>query len=412
MQILSAPYLLDKKAKLKENQAIVIDQGIITEVGSVPDLVQKYPQAERKDFAGSILLPGLVNAHTQLESLSLEPTTPRPNEAAPMSSWLLRSWEHRKHITPVDRRSHLKEGIQKLLECGTTSVGDVGNYVGVVGSLPKDSLRMVLYAELFTSAEPSVQTDYEALMTIVDEIAALDTPHLRPGIFPYSAYTVSSSLLKIFSQNTKQSKASLKIHAAESFAEMQFFFESTGEFADVLFPKLGWDQLPPAHRKTPIQFLDSIGFLSSQPALVGCTQLADGDIQTIARRGAKVIFTPRHQAALQLGVPPLKKLRKAGIPVGLGTNGGSVSLWDEMRFVLAREKEAESLWQMATLEGAEVLGLANEIGSLETGKRADVIVVKFPKKAGSDPLTTLIQETNERQIEAVFIDGKEAKIHG
>lgn len=411
MQILSAPYLLDKKAKLKENQAIVIDQGIIMEVGSAPDLVQKYPQAERKDFTGCILLPGLVNAHTQLELLSLEPTTPRPNEAAPMTSWLLRSWEHRKHITPVERRSHLKEGIQKLLECGTTCVGDVGNYVGAVGSLPKDSLRMVLYAELFTSAEPSVQTDYEALMTIVDEIAALDTPHLRPGIFPYSAYTVSSSLLKIFSQNAKRSHTSLKIHAAESFAEMQFFFESTGEFADVLFPKLGWDQLPPAHRKTPIQFLDSIGFLNSQPALVGCSQLADGDIQTIARRGAKVIFTPRHQAALQLGVPPLKKLRKAGIPVGLGTNGGSVSLWDEMRFVLAREKEAESLWQMATLEGAEVLGLANEIGSLETGKRADVIVVKFPKKTGPDPLTTLIQETNERQIEAVFIDGKEAKIH-
>ncbi len=413
MKILTAPYVLTMQGPIREKQGVVIDEGLILEIGPVDTLLQKYPKATREDYAQSVLMPGLVNAHSQLEFLSLAQT----GKSLSLTEWLILTREHRKKITPVERRTHLLEGMDRLLSAGTTCTADVGDYVGVIPSLAKQPLRMILFPEIFTSAEKTVQTDYEAVFTMVDEIAALDSPHIRPGLSPYAAYTVSGSLLKILSRAAEQQKLPIKIHAAESFAEMQFFFESAGEIAEQLFPALGWDTLPLPHRKTPIQFLDSLQFLGPRTILVGGIHLADGDLQILKKRESKIAFTPRHQAACQFGILPLKKLKQAGIPIGLGTDGlglQSVSLWDEMRYVLDRPKEyglsALDLLQMATLEAARVLGMEREIGSLEPKKRADLIAVKLPPKTTSEQLlTTLIQETSEGQIKAVYIDGQKIR---
>lgn len=416
MEILTANALLDRDTNFKKGWGLVIEDGRILEVGLQEKLLKGHPEIKPQDYPDCLIMPGLINAHTQLELLNYERPKSAGTDTPPFVSWLIETWEYRKRLTPAARRGQLLEGIDRLLRSGTTCVGDTGNYVGVLSSIPKRGLRMVLYPEIFTSAEKSVQTDYEGALTLMDEIIAMDSPRIRPGMAPYAAYTVSTPLLKILGQNTARIGAELKIHAAESFAEMQFFYESGGEIAEQLFPALGWGELPPPHRKTPIGYLNSIGLLQKKPALVGGIHLADEDIRLMAQEGAKVILTPRLHASLKLGIPPIKKLLAAGIPVGLGTDGigsFSISLWDEMRFVLNREPEygltAKSLLQRTTLDAARTLGLDKKIGSLESGKQADLILVCLPKKTGNDPLRSLIEETNEPQIKAVFIDGEKIK---
>jgi cytosine/adenosine deaminase-related metal-dependent hydrolase len=261
---------------------------------------------------------------------------------------------------------------------------------------------------------------FEGAFSQVDEILDSKSTRLGGGLAPYAAYTLSRHLLKILSQHARELRIPFKIHVAETFSEMQFFYESSGEIAEKIFPALGWgNQLPPEHRKTPIQYLESIGFLEGA-TLVGCNHLAEGDLQMIAKRRARVVHSPRSNARLKLGTPPIRKLRELGVRVALGTDSSgalySLSLWDEMRYILnhypeAEQPSADDLLKMATIEGAKALGLGDRIGTLEDGKEADLIAVRLtpefdPKKLAS----SLIQNTTDREIAAVFVEGKKVKL--
>ncbi|MBI2082009.1 MAG: amidohydrolase family protein [Deltaproteobacteria bacterium] len=409
LKLLSAQYLLPISEGPIPEGAVVIAEGKIVEIGPLSKIREKYPDAPSEEFNNTVLMPGLVNTDTHLELLSLEDDGREPN----FIDWFFARLEHKQRLTPTERRANLSEGVRHLLQCGTTTVGDVGDYTGALSHLDDFPIRMTLFPEILTSAEADVQDRYQASLALVEEIIGKQSPRLTAGIAPYSAYTVSKNLLKVIGQQATQ--IPIKIHASESFAEMQFFFESTGEIAERLFPRLGWtNSLPPPHRKTPIQFLDSIHLLSNRSLLVGCLHLAEGDLQTLVKRQTPVVLTPRAQKYLKLGESPIGKLKKAKIKIGLGTNGlgpkQSLSLWEEMR-LLAEDLKPEEILQIATLGGATVLGQEKEIGSMELGKRADLIAVKIsPKTSRKDLIPHLIDRTTEREIASVFIDGEKVRI--
>ncbi|HSA58493.1 MAG TPA: amidohydrolase family protein, partial [bacterium] len=334
--------------------------------------------------------------------------------------WLTLGWNHRRSLTPAGRRQCFDDGIRQLLRSGTTCVGDAGQYVGVIPQAANSPMRMVLFPELLTGGDADILDGYEGAFSQVDEILDCKSSRLSAGLAPYAAYTLSRHLLKILSQHARELRIPCKIHVAETFSEMQFFYESSGEIAERLFPAMGWaNQLPPEHRKTPIQYLDSIGFLENA-TLIGCNHLADNDLETIARNRARVVHSPRSNARLKLGNPPLKKLRETGSLVALGTDGTgalySLSLWDEMRFIRNHYPEAdqpspEDLLRMATIEGAKALGLGDRIGTLERGKEADLIAVRLPEKVTPKRLAnTLIENTTDREIAAVFVEGKRVRV--
>ncbi len=428
MKVLTARFLLPIASAPIENGAILLgDNGTLSDVGPRDKILKKYPDAVIEEFANSVLMPGLVNAHSHLDLFrygtrrsekDLEESIP-PN----FFDWLMGSWEFRKKLTPSDRRQSIEDGCRQLVRVGTTTAGDAGYYAGVLQVLAHSPLRLVLFPELVSGGEPGGTEGYEAALTQVDELiaASAQNPKISVGLAPYAAYTLSRHILKIISEQARRLGIPIKIHVAESFQEMQFFFESSGEIAEKLFPKIGWaDQIPPEHHKTPIQYLQSIGFLDNHPTLVGCNHLSGSDIEIIARSGSKVVHSPRANTRLKLGHPPLKKLRAAGIPVALGTDGNaalfSLSLWDEMRFIQENypksvQPTSKDLLQMATLEGAKALGLEKKIGSLEIGKQADLLAVSVPKNTKLTQLADgLINRTTERDITAVFVNGKCIKL--
>lgn len=421
MKALTAPFILPISKKPISDGALLVEDGKIVDVGERIPLLSRYPGAEVEDFPHSVLMPGLVNAHTHMDLLFFQGVGQETRKIPQFFDWLTEGWVHRKKQTLTDRRHCLEEGIRQLLRSGTTSVGDVGEYFGLVPQAANSPMRMVLFPELLTGGEASVQDSYEGVFSQVEEILAARSSRVTSGLAPYAAYTLSRHFLKIIAQQTTELRIPLKIHVAETFSEMQFFYESTGEVAEILFPKMGWkDQLPPAHRKTPIQYLDSIGFLENGPTLVGCNHLSDTDLETMARTGSKVVHSPRANSLLKLGHPPIKKLRTLKIPVAIGTDGTaslfSLSLWDELRYIQdhypeAEQPNADELLRMATLEGAMALGLDKKVGSLDVGKEADIIALRVSKEVTLDQLPSwLVSHITTREVSAVFIEGKRIKL--
>ncbi len=417
MKILTAPFILPITSSPIVDGAVVIDDGQIVSIGKRDELLKQYPQTVTEEWAGSVLMPGLVNAHTHFDLLFLE----AKGETINFFEFLIAGWNHRNKLNPTDRRYCLEEGIRQSLRSGTTTVGDAGQYVGVIAQAVNNPMRMVLFPELLSGGDTTIQESYEGALSQVEEILGAGSGRLTAGMAPYAAYTLSRHLLKIVSQQAAQMRLPVKIHVAETFSEMQFFYESKGEIADILFPKMGWkDQIPLEHRKTPVQYLESIGFLETAPTLIGCNHLADPDLQILVKCGAKVVHSPRANAHLKLGIPPIKKLRAQGVPVALGTDGTaslfSLSVWDEMRYIQdhypdSERPSASDLLKMATLEGACALGLEERIGSLEPGKEADLIAVRIPRElTASDLPSWLVSHVTPREIAAVFVEGKRVKL--
>jgi len=419
MKVLTAAYVLPVSGPMIPDGAILIDDGRIVAIGTRGEILLSHGSDDHEEFPHAVLMPGLVNAHTHLDLLNFDGRSASGN-ALEFFDFLAHSWNHSRKLTPAARRQCIDDGIRQLVRSGTTCVGDTGQYVGVIPQAANSQMRMVLFPELLTGGEADILEGYEGAFSQVDEILDCKSTRLTAGLAPYAAYTLSRHLLRILSQHARELRAPVKIHAAETFSEMQFFYESTGEIAEKLFPAMGWgNQLPPEHRKTPIQYLDSIGFLENA-TLIGCNQVPDGDIEAIARNGARVVHSPRSNAHLKLGHPPIRKLRDQGIPVALGTDSCgalySLSLWDEMRFIRNHYPEADQpapdeLLKMATLEGAKALGLSDRIGTLQPGRSADIIAVRVNADVpAANFAASLIDNTTDRDIAAVFVEGKRVKL--
>lgn len=408
MKLFSAATLLPIIGPPIPEGALVIKDGKIVEVGDRKSLSKKYPEARQEEFSNGCLMPGLVNADTQLELLSFDGAN-----KGHYIDWLISRIDFAQSISPSEARANITEGIEKLLQSGITCAGDVGRYAGTLDDFLKAPLRFTLFPELLAFSGTTGPENYESVFNTLDQILSKKSDLLSAGLAPFSSYTLSRNLLKIVGQQANAHKVPLKIRAAESFAEMQLFFESSGEIREKLFPKLGWgDSLPPIHRKTPVEYLNSLGILSATSALIGCLHLAEADYKILKQRGCSVIWKPRAQKYLNLGEAPIQKLRKNGTAIGLGSDGTgsrhSLSLWDEMREGL-KLASPEELLEMATVGGATCLGRSEEVGTLEKGRLADFIVVRSPRGAKPSHLAKkLIEETTENELLAVYIHGEKA----
>jgi 5-methylthioadenosine/S-adenosylhomocysteine deaminase len=202
------------------------------------------------------------------------------------------------------------------------------------------------------------------------------------------------------------------IHAAESAEEVEFLATGRGAIADLLYPAVGC-RVPPARSpaRSPIEYLDSLGALTWRPLLVHAVHVDAADIQRMLGRGACVAHCPRSNARLSDGTAPVAEFLARGIPVGLGTDSlasvPTLDLWDEMRAAAqAGGLTPSQILEMATLGGARALGLADQVGSLAVGKRADLIAVSARVVAASDPVGSLLSETRGENVVLSLVDGQ------
>jgi cytosine/adenosine deaminase-related metal-dependent hydrolase len=253
-------------------------------------------------------------------------------------------------------------------------------------------------------------------MALADKYQEKNNDLITVGLGPFAPYLLSKNLLVIISQHARNMGIPIQIHTAESFAEMEFFYDSRGSIATTLFPAIGWvDELPPPHHKTPIQYLSEIGFLDASPAIVGGLHLGIRDFTVFARNMCRSIYCPRTNHFLGHGTYPFGKLREHGIPIGIGTdtlNGpAGFTLWDEMRFIqkteVSPQPTAKEILQMATIGGARVLSLENVTGSLTEGKAADYIIIDLPECPSPSLIyDVLIRNTKAHNVKKVVVSGE------
>jgi cytosine/adenosine deaminase-related metal-dependent hydrolase len=437
MRIFSAQVVLPISQEPLFHGALAVDGGQIVQVGPLHSLRERYPGAEEVAFESSVILPGLVNAHTHLD-LTAFPTdqfgqktlnlAEIPQIKTDFLEWLCGVIKYRRSVVHQALADAIREGVDRCLRSGTTTIGEISTLDGEFSLLDKSGLRAVLFPEIISYDAERAQDSFETAVGLIEEFqerlqedSAVGSL-MRIGLSPHAPYTVSRPLLKIIQQYASESRVNVQIHVAESFSEMEFFFDGGGAIAEKLFPFVGWGRFPaPCVRKTPIEYLDSIGFLRCRPTLIHCVQVSDADLERLEREQCPVVFCPRSNHFLRVGEVPYRRFEGKKIPLALGTDGlasnASLSMWDEMRFLkkqVQRRKDAPPVFasreilRMATMGSAEALGLDHVIGSLQEGKAADFIVVRVKE----DDLTEktlfdhLIDTTHDVDIQCVAVNGR------
>ena len=250
-----------------------------------------------------------------------------------------------------------------------------------------EEVELLRNISLFSKIEPSKL-----------KLLAFASERVRLGVSPHAPYTVSAPLLERVSEYARSERLPVSMHVAESAAEVRFVRDGGGPFAEHLRGRgIRWE----GTGVSPVAYLHDLGVFEARPLLVHLVQLAEGDVEAIAASGATAAHCPKSNAKLRHGVAPLQALLDAGVAVGLGTdsavsnNGGD--LIEEARFGAlaaraaaaaetagsfggagsdsAAATAAECWLERMTLGGATALGLEAEVGSLETGKRADLTAV-------------------------------------
>lgn len=176
------------------------------------------------------------------------------------------------------------------------------------------------------------------------------------------------------------------------------------------FAKWNKDWAPEA--SSSFEYLNRIGLLSPNLLAVHAVQVTDSDIRLIKKSGTSIAHCPRSNKETHVGRMPLKKFLDAGITVGLGTDSlassPSLNMWDEMRYAYKVHKKdgvtAQDIFRLATIGGAKALGLDKQIGTLEPGKKADIIAVPLPKKDTGDIYSDLLRETKSSIM--TMVNGK------
>lgn len=424
MEIISAKYLLtlNNSDEPIENGALAIELGKIKAIGKKEDLRAKFPEALEIKHPNHIIMPGLVNAHAELDLTNMYVASQSMLREQPTNSeyidWLIEKIEYREKTSTTQLINGIQMGLSQSIECGTTCIGDTTTFEGSYNIMDEMGIRGIIFNEIYGGTNETSQDLFENSLALIEKYFEPSTDErLNVGFAPLSSYLLSKNLLRIIGQHSQNGEVPLKIHAAESFVEMEFFFDSKGPIGEKLFPTLGWDNtLPPEHKKTPLAYLDEIGFLKASPAIIGGLHLSEACLKLLARNMCRIIYCPRDNNYFGHGTLPIEKLKAFGIPIGLGTGTPqmphSISMWDEMREVLKTTTGTimpKEIMQMATIGSARAMGLENQIGTLVPGKLADFIVVDLPPGHEIDKTYiygALIRNTHHFNVKKTVVNGE------
>jgi aminodeoxyfutalosine deaminase len=357
---------------------VLCDRGRVVSCGSghvLPGLHDATP-AETVDHGDAVVLPGLVNAHTHLELSWMRDRVP---PGGPMPAWTSRLLALRR-AAAGDSAGPIADAIRQARAAGTSLVGDVTNTLAAYDLLADSALGGAVFREViaFTAEDPErivagAQDELDALRPIAS---------LRSSIVPHAPYSVAPRLLRAIARAAGDRPIS--VHVGESPEEIQFLRDGTGGWRTLLEQLGAWNDRwqPPACG--PVEYLDRMGLVTGRLLAVHGTQLTDAELAHLASAGATVVTCPRSNRWTGAGTPPVERFYASGVRVAIGTDSlasvEDLNLFGELAVVrrLAPAVPAARLLESATATGAAALGFGAELGTLEQGKRADLIAVRLP----------------------------------
>lgn len=353
---------------------VAADRGRITALGDSSS--EPPPNVETVDLGNCAILPGLVNAHTHLELSWMAGLVP---PSASMPAWAAQLMTLRATVGD-EPMAPAEAAIRGARAAGTSVVGDVTNTLGAYGPLAASGLSGAVFRELlgFKTAD-SARVVEEARAQIA---AVAPVGRLRLALAPHAPYSVSPELFKAIGDACGSGPFS--VHLAESAEEIRFLREGTGAWRDLLGRLGAWNERWTPPGCGPVEYLDRLGLVSSRLIAVHCVRATPGELRHLAAAGATVVTCPRSNRWTGAGAPPVDAFYGAGVRVAVGTDSlasvEDLSVFAELAELrrLAPSLPAARLLESATRDGAEALGFGRDFGTLDRGKRADLIAVRLP----------------------------------
>jgi 5-methylthioadenosine/S-adenosylhomocysteine deaminase len=420
-KIYSGRWVLPIASAALDYGAVAINGDKIVAVGDTNEIAARFPQATVTDFGSSVILPGLVNAHSHLELTVMRGFL--ESEEHDFFAWLRKLTIARMAMGSDDLFVSAACGAIEAARAGITCIGDSSSVATrTMKAVGEIGLRAVVYQESFGPDPTVAEQSVAGLRREVDAMHALETSTLRAGVSPHAPYTVSAPQLELISRMAIDDELPLMMHAAESQAERSLMLEGAGAFADGLRKRnIEWR----APGISTIQYLARHGVMEAKPLLAHCITVDEQDIETIRVTGASVAHCPKSNAKLRHGHAPFAKFLDADLRVGLGSDSvasnNNCDMLEEARFALLsarateNDKGSESLNATralfaATLGGARALGLDHETGSLREGLQADLTIVGLDgvhQQPVTNPVDALIFSSSGRDVRMTMVAGKE-----
>jgi cytosine/adenosine deaminase-related metal-dependent hydrolase len=421
-RIIKARWVLPITASSIEEGAVAIDADRIIAVGPAAEIQNRFPEAEVDDLGKSVILPGLVNVHSHLELTAFRGRL----EGSHFQSWIAEVTRLKAQFKSEDFFASARLGCIEAIRAGITTLADTCDTSAPLAALIDSGQRAIIFQECFGPQLEQAQKSIDGLKFKLDAYAARlgeagsqAQARVHYGISPHAPYTVSAELYRRTARLALDNRLDIAIHAAESADETRLLEDGSGAFGELLRQR-GIDFSPSGC--STIKYLHRLGVLDAAPLLIHCVRVDSEDLELIARHGARVAHCPKSNAKFAHGIAPMIEMEKAGVRIGIGTDSvasnNTVDLIEEARFCSLLHRaarrdpnlcSASRMLQLMTIDGARVLGMENEIGSLEVGKQADIIAINLEGAHNTphyDPATAVIFSCSARDVSLTMVAGQ------
>jgi len=349
---------------------------IVSVSADAPDVSSLSERIETIDLGNVAILPGLVNAHTHLELSWMRNRIP-PSDSMPVWASKLMALRREQGSDPPQP---IAEAIRESRAAGTALVGDVTNTLAAHDLLSSSRLSGAVFHELLGFNSPSPRQVVEAAQAALSRLAP--NPAWRRSIVPHAPFSVSPALFEAI--RNAAGDLPVSVHLGESREEIEFLEGGTGAWRELLGRIGAWNEQWRPPGCGPVEYLDRLGLVNDRLLAVHGTQLQASGLARLAAARATVVSCPRSNRWTGAGTPPVERFYESGVRVAIGTDSlasvEDLNVFSELAQMrlLAPHLPASRLLESATIAGAEALGFAREFGTIDTGKRAELIAVRVP----------------------------------
>lgn len=396
---------LDKESSVPKNGCLIFDDDIITYLGEQPDDLSNIDQVI--DAKGNIVMPGLINTHSHAAMSLLRGYS----DDLPLKDWL------EKKMWPMEakfKQEHIHLGTElaviEMLKTGTTTfadmyaqmdiVAEVVKHSGIRGSLSRGIIGLVSEQEQISKLTEAIEFAKRWRMKGDGRISTMISPH--------SLYTCPPDFIKEIVKAAEQLNLPIHIHMSETSQEVK---QNVNQYG-----------------KRPVKHLFELGVFEQHTLVAHAVHINDEEIDVIKSKNVKVSHNPGSNLKLGSGIAPVPKMLEKGIHVALGTDSAAsnnnLDMFEEMRLAALIQKgylenpiviPASVAIKMATIYGAEALGIDKYTGTLEVGKKADFIIVDNNQPhflPTYNPISSLVYSASGKDVKYVFVNGKQIVKNG
>jgi 5-methylthioadenosine/S-adenosylhomocysteine deaminase len=364
---------MDNPRTILDDGALAIKGDSIVAVGPRTEIEAKYSAADTLNASGKLILPGFINGHTHVPMTLFRGL----HDDVTLDDWL------RKYIFPAEAKNVTEEFVRwgtrlaaaEQIRAGVTTYADMYYYEDAVAEETKAAGMRGVLGETFIDFPAPDNKNEAAMLTYTEAFLKKwqGDPLIHASVAPHSIYTCSRKTLEDTAALARKYHAPILIHVSEMKKE--------------------WDDSQKQNGMSPVQYLDKVGVLGPDVVAAHCIFVDAADRKTLADRHVGCVHNPSSNMMLASGVSPVPEMRAAGVAVGLGTDGpagsnNDLDIMEEMDLAAKLAKitkgdplalNAKATVEMATIDGARALHMEKEIGSLEAGKKADVVLLDLDK---------------------------------